>query len=131
MPATDNDTGFPFTLPGTGGKKVTAAFDRGLISSDGGVLLLAGADKRPGLTGTLAALIPGHRDPDRITHSVADIMRARVFAIACGYEDANDLDTLRHDPAFKMACGRTPESGAALASQPTTHALKTPPGGAS
>ena len=124
MPTTDNDTGFPFTLPGTGGKKVTAAFDGGLISSDGGVLLLAGADKRLGLIDTLAALIPDHRDPDRITHSVADIMRARVFAIACGYEDANDLDTLRHDPAFKMACARTPESGDALASQPTISRLE-------
>ena len=124
MPATDNDTGFPFTLPGTDGKKVTAAFDGGLISSDGGVLLLAGADKRPGLTGTLAGLIPDDRDPARITHPVADIMRARVFAIACGYEDANDLDTLRHDPAFRMACGRAPESGDALASQPTISRLE-------
>ncbi len=124
MPTTDNDTGFPFTLPGTDGKKVTAAFDGGLISSDGGVLLLAGADKRLGLIDALAALIPGHRDPARITHSVADIMRARVFAIACGYEDANDLDTLRHDPAFRMACGRAPESGDALASQPTISRLE-------
>ena len=124
MPAKDDDTGFPFTLPSTGGKKVTAAFDGGLISSDGGVLLLAGADKRLGLIDTLAALIPDHRDPDRITHSVADIMRARVFAIACGYEDANDLDTLRHDPAFRMACGRAPESGDALASQPTISRLE-------
>ena len=124
MPTTDNATGFPFTLPSTGGKKVTAAFDGGLISTDGGVLLLAGADKRLGLIDTLAALIPDYRDPDRITHPVADIMRARVFAIACGYEDANDLDTLRHDPAFKMACARRPESGDALASQPTISRLE-------
>ena len=124
MPTTDNDTGFPFTLPSTGGRKVTAAFDGGLISTDGGVLLLAGADRRLGLIDRLAALIPDYRDPDRITHSVADIMRARVFAIACGYEDANDLDTLRHDPAFKMACGRTPETGDALASQPTISRLE-------
>ena len=123
MPDRVDDTGFPFTLPGTGGKKVTAAFDGGLISSDGGVLLLAGADRRLGLIDTLARLIPDHRDPDRITHSVADIMRARVFAIACGYADANDLDTLRHDPAFRIARGRAPESGGALASQPTISRL--------
>ena len=95
------------------------------------MLLLAGADKRLGLIDTLAALIPDHRDPDRITHSVADIMRARVFAIACGYEDANDLDTLRHDPAFKLACGRMPESGNDLASQPRSRVSKTPPDGVS
>ena len=78
MPVRVEDTDFPFTLPSTGGKKVTAAFDGGLISSNGGVLLLAGADKRLGLIDRLAALIPDDRDPDRITHSVADIMRASV-----------------------------------------------------
>jgi hypothetical protein len=36
---------------------------------------------------------------------------ARLFAIACGYEDCDDLDVLRVDPAFKLACGRLPESG--------------------
>ncbi len=124
MPTKDDDTPFPFSLPRTGGKKVTAAFDGGLISSDGGVLLLAGVDKRLGLIDTLAALIPDHRDPARITHAVADIMRARVLAIACGYEDGNDLDDLRRDPAFKLACGRLPESGSDLASQPTISRLE-------
>ena len=47
-----------------------------------------------------------------MTHSVADILRARILAIACGYEDANDLDHLRTDPGFKLACGRLPDSGA-------------------
>ena len=119
MPATDDDTRLPFSLPSIGRKKITAALDGGLISSDGGVLLLAGADKRLGLIDTLATIIPDHRDPDLITHSMADILRARVFAIACGYPDADDLDDLRKDPAFKLACGRLPESGDHLASQPT------------
>jgi Transposase DDE domain group 1 len=88
------------------------------------VLLLAGVDRRLGLIDTLAALIPDHRDPTRITHAVADIMRARVFAIACGYKDANDLDDLRRDPAFKLACGRLPRSESDLASQPTISRLE-------
>ena len=54
-----------------------------------------------------------------MTHSVADILRARMLAIACGYEDADDLDHLRTDPGFKLACGRLPDSGADLCSQPT------------
>ncbi len=119
MPATDVDTLFPFNLPSICQKKVTAAFDAGRISSDGGVLLLAGADKRLGLIDALAAIIPDRRDPSLITHSMADILRARVLAIACGYPDANDLDELRIDPAFKLACGRLPQSGGDLASQPT------------
>jgi hypothetical protein len=119
MPTDADDTLFPFSLPSIGKKKVTAAFDAGQISSDGGVLLLAGADKRLGLIDTLAALIPDHRDPNLITHTMADILRPRVFAIACGYPDANDLDDLRQDPAFKLACGRLPETGVDLTSQPT------------
>src|SRR5208283_4293834 len=119
MPANDDETLLPFSLPSIGGKKITAAFDGGMISSDGGVLLLAGADKQLGLIDRLAAIIPDHRDPAQITHSMSDILRARIFAIACGYPDADDLDDLRNDPAFKLACGRLPESGASLASQPT------------
>src|SRR5882757_4112071 len=119
MPAKDDDTLLPFSLPSIRKKRVTAAFDGGLISSDGGVLLLAGADQQLGLIDTLAALMPDHRDPAQITHSMADILRARILAIACGYPDGDDLDDLRQDPAFKLACGRLPESGDHLPSQPT------------
>jgi Transposase DDE domain group 1 len=58
---------------------------------------------------------------------MADILRARIFAIACGYEDANDLDRLRTDPAFKLACGRLPDSGVDLCSQPTCSRLENLP----
>jgi hypothetical protein len=119
MPAAADDTLLPFDLPSICKKKVTAAFDGGLISFDGGVLLLAGADKRLGLIDTLAAIIPDHRDPALVTHTMSDILRGRVLAIACGYPDADDLDDLRCDPAFKLACGRLPESGDDLHSQPT------------
>jgi hypothetical protein len=119
MPATGNDALLPFSLPSIHQKKVTAGFDGGLISSDGGVLLLSAADARLGLIDMLASLIPDHRDPSLISHTMADILRPRVFAIACGYPDANDLDDLRKDPAFKLACGRLPESGDDLVSQPT------------
>ena len=47
------------------------------------------------------------------------ILRARIFAIACGYEDGDDLDRLRSDPTFKLACGRLPDTGTDLCSQPT------------
>ena len=119
MPTAADDTLVPFSLPSIGKKKITAAFDAGQISSDGGVLLLAGADKRLGVIDALAAIIPDHRDPALITHTLADILRARIFAIACGYPGGDDLDDLRKDPAFKLACGRLPESGGDLASQPT------------
>jgi Transposase DDE domain group 1 len=119
MPIAAADPLLPFSLPSICQKKVPAAFDGGLISSDGGVLLLAGADRRLGLIDTLAAIIPDHRDPALVTHTMSDILRARVFAMACGYPDADDLDDLRRDPAFKLACGRLPETGDDLHSQPT------------
>lgn len=127
MPAADDDTRLPFSLPTLCKKKITAAFDGGQISSDGGVLLLAGADRRVGLIETLAGVIPDARDPTLITHSIEDLLRERVFAIACGYPDANDLDDLRQDPAFKIACGRLPDSGTDLASQPTLSRLENAP----
>src|SRR5439155_343533 len=114
-----NDNLLPFCFPAVCRKKITAAFDGGRISSDGGVMLLAQADRRLGIAERLAQAIPDARDPDRVTHLLPDILRARIFAIACGYEDANDLDRLRFDPAFKLACGRLPDSDRNLCSQPT------------
>ena len=109
----------PFALPAVHRKKVMAAFDGGRITSDGGVVLLAEAERRLGLVDRLAAVIADGRDPARVIHRLPDILRARILAIACGWEDADDLDTLRSDPAFKLACGRLPDSGRDLCSQPT------------
>src|SRR5438309_1675462 len=113
------DSLLPFHFPAVARKKVIAAFDGGRITSDGGVMLLAAAERRLGIADKLAALIADPRDRDLVTHSVADILRARILAIACGYEDGNDLDHRRTDPAFKLACGRLPDSGKDLCSQPT------------
>jgi hypothetical protein len=109
----------PFHFPAVGRKKLTAAFDGGRITSDGGVMLLGAVERQLGLADRLARLIPDPRNPLFVTHSVGDILRARILAIACGYEDADDLDHLRTDPGFKLACGRLPDSGNDLCSQPT------------
>jgi hypothetical protein len=115
----DDDTTEPFGFPATGRKKVAAALDGGRLTSDGGVLLLAAAERHLGLCDRLAALISAPRDPSRVVHPLADILRARILAIACGYEAADDLDHLRRDPGFKLACGRLPDTGRDLCSQPT------------
>jgi len=113
------DIPLPSNLPAVARKKVSAAFDGGRITSDGGVMLLAQAERRLGIADRLARVIPDGRDADRVVHLLPDILRARIFAIACGYEDADDLDRLRLDPAFKLACGRLPDTGRDLCSQPT------------
>jgi hypothetical protein len=114
-----NDPILPFGFPAVGRKKLVAAFDGGRITSDGGVLLLGVVERQLGIAQMLAQLIADPRNPACVTHSVDDILRARMLAIACGYEDADDLDHLRTDPAFKLACGRLPDSGDDLCSQPT------------
>ena len=114
-----DDTQLSFSLPSIGRKKITAAFDGGRISSDGGVILLGLAERRMGIADRLAAEITDRRDPARVVHTLSDILRARILAIACGYEDADDLDHLRGDPALKLACGHLPDSGHDLCSQPT------------
>jgi hypothetical protein len=118
-PALSDDSAAAFSFPAVRGKKVTAAFDGGRLTSDGGVLVLAQAERMMAICGRLAACIADPRDPARVVHRLEDILRARIFAIACGYEDADDLDALRDDPGFRLALGKLPESGAGLASQPT------------
>jgi hypothetical protein len=83
------------------------------------MMLLALAEHRRQVAATLAAHIADRRDPSHITHTVADVLRARMLAICCGYPDGNDFDRLHRDPAFKLACGRLPDTGRGLCSQPT------------
>jgi hypothetical protein len=122
------DSLLPFSLPSVQRKKLTAAFDGGRISSDGGVMLLGLAEQRMGIADRLAAEITDRRDPARVVHALSDILRARILAIACGYEDGDDLDHLRSDPALKLACGRLPDSGRDLCSQPTVSRWENAPG---
>ena len=122
-----DDTLLPFHLPAVQRKKVTAAFDGGLISSDGGLVLLRETERRLGLAETLASCIRDRRNPALVVHSLAAMLRFRMLAIACGYEDADDCDALRADPLFKLAVGHAPESGRDLCSQPTMSRLENAP----
>lgn len=88
------------------------------LTSDAGLLLLRQFDDRIGLTAQFAAALNDPRKPDLIEHSFLEMVRMRVFGILAGYEDQNDHDTLRADPAFKLIADRSPND-AHLASQPT------------
>ena len=118
-------------LPGlspVAGKPVQVTFDGGRLTSDGGVLLLAEIERHLGIAERLARCIDDPRAPERVQHGLAEMIRFRALLIAAGYEDANDCDALRADPAFKMAVGRLPESAADLCSQPTMCRLENLPG---
>jgi Transposase DDE domain group 1 len=109
----------PLPLAPVGAKAVDLDFDGGRLSSDAGLVLLKDPDEHLGLTHSLAAVLSDPRDPRRVHFTNHDLLKQRVFQIAAGYEDANDANTLRHDPIFKLLLDRLPETGAPLASQPT------------
>lgn len=109
----------PLHLAPVGAKAVALDFDGGRLSSDAGLVLLKDPDEQLGLTRNLAAVLSDPRDPRRVHFTPRDLLKQRVLQIAAGYEDANDANTLRHDPIFKLLLDRLPETGAPLASQPT------------
>ena len=116
-------------LPGLSpvcGKTVIAKFDGGLLSSDGGILMLREAEQRLRVTDRLAGCIEDPRAPDQITHTLTDIIRFRLLMIAAGYEDGNDANSLRVDPMFKIAHDLAP-SDRELCSQSTISRLENLP----
>jgi hypothetical protein len=127
-PAMDEGTGILPGLPPVAGKPVHLAFDGGLMTSDAGVVLLAAIEQRLGIAQRLADCIEDPRAPERVRHTLAEMIRYRALLIAAGYPDGNDCDALKSDPAFKMGVGRLPESGADLCSQPTISRLENLPG---
>ena len=89
--------------------------------------MLRAAERRLGLAEALAGCIRELRDPARTVHTLPALLRFRMFASACGYEDADDCNDLRADPLFKLAVGRAPECGRDLCSQPTMSHLENAP----
>jgi hypothetical protein len=100
-------------------KPVVARFDQPQASSDGGALLLKAVDDRLGLTWRLAGALRDRRQSGKVTHPVRDLLRQRVFGLACGYADCNDAARLADDPIHKLLLERDPLDGLALGSQPT------------
>jgi hypothetical protein len=102
---------------GNSGKAVVARFDGGEMTSDAGFLLLREADDKLRLTQRLAESIVDKRQASKVVHSALDLLRERIFAIAAGYEDTNDLKYLSRDPALQVSCDK--HVGHVLGSQPT------------
>ena len=98
-------------------RPIRADFSGGQISSDAGLLPLRAFDQRHGLTRDLAKCLTDFREEERTRHSVLSLFRQRLYQIIAGYEDANDADRLRHDPAFQILADQP--LGTPLGSQPT------------
>ena len=100
-------------------KPLVATFNREQASSDGGAVLLKAAERVYGLVKAFARCLVDKRAPEKVRHTLEDLVGQRVFGIACGHPDGNDADHLADDPIHKLLLGRDPVAGGRLASQPT------------
>jgi Transposase DDE domain group 1 len=100
-------------------KPVVARFDMPHASSDGGAVLLKSLNTQLELTKRVAACLIDGRQPGKVQHETLELLRQRVFGIACGYADCNDAARVADDAIHKLLVDRDPIGGRALASQPT------------
>ena len=129
-----------FEFQGLGSRAVTARFDGGAITSDAGGLLLREVEAKTGILRRFAACFTDHRDPERVEHTVGELIAQRVLALALGYEDLNDHDALRHDPLLAVLVGKSDplgqdrrcprDRGKSLAGKSTLNRLELTPVGA-
>jgi hypothetical protein len=134
-------TSEPLLFPELSTKTVTVSFEGGLVSSDGGGVLLARLDRSYGYLQRLATCFQDYRDPELIEHALLPVLRQRVYGLALGYEDLNDHDRLRADPLLASLCGkadplgqdrtRAQDRGKALAGKSTLNRLELTPADAS
>jgi len=101
------------------GKKVVADFTGGRMTSDAGLLMLQEVERRLQLFDRVDAVVRDPRNPKWITHSQRTLIAQRIAAIAAGYEDLNDHQTLRNDPAIQLLTGNLPDETSPLASPST------------
>jgi hypothetical protein len=106
-------------------RQLVGDFLGGRLTSDAGVLLLREVDKQIDLTRRLAECITDYRHPGYVRHSIEQMLRQRIYAIAAGYEDLNDHSTLREDPVMQVVAER--DQGVPLASPSTLCRLENGP----
>src|SRR6516164_4604277 len=109
----------PLTFSSFGPQSIVADFLGGRLTSDAGALLLREVGQKTGLFEAIDAVIPDPRNPVFVIHDQRSMIAQRIVAIALGYEDLNDHQMLRGDPAFQLAAGRVPDEELNLASPPT------------
>jgi len=105
--------------------RLEVKFSAEQLSTDGGILLTRQAEEKVKIIKGMSERIADGRDPNRITHSMEQLVLQRVLQLANGYEDAVDCNHMRQDAVLKIACKRIPISGEEmLASQPTMTRLE-------
>jgi hypothetical protein len=125
-----------FDFQTLGNREVVAAFDGGKVTSDAGGLLLREVEAKFGFIAQFARCLTDHRDPERIEHTLEELLKQRIFGLCLGYEDLNDHDQLRHDPLLAVLVGKKDplgekrlgrDKGKALAGKSTLNRLELTP----
>jgi hypothetical protein len=125
------------TFQPLGTRDVGACFDGTTVTSDAGGLLLREVEAKFHFIDQFARCFTDHRDPDKVEHTLPELLKQRIFALCLGYEDLNDHDTLRHDPLLAVLVGkqdphgqdrqRPADRGKALAGKSTLNRLELTP----
>ena len=105
-------------------RQIVADFNGGRLTTDAGVLLLREVDRRIGLLDGIHACLPDPRDPRYTIHLQREMLAQRIFSLALGYEDVNDQQTLRDDPALQVAAEKPADEESPLASPSTLNRLE-------
>jgi Transposase DDE domain group 1 len=113
-----------FAFAAVGTREVVARFDGGHVVSDGGALLLGEVERQTGILHRFAACFTDQRDPLRIEHTVEQLIRQRIYALALGYEDLSDHDQLRRDPLLAVLAGKAEPTQELLAGKSTLNRLE-------
>ena len=93
-------------------RSIMIDFQGATISSDTGFILLREVDERFKIIGPMKDCLEDLRSPAHTKHAFVQVVRQRVYQIAAGYEDCNDADYLRIDPALRLAIGKDHKVGA-------------------
>ncbi len=101
----------PYGFHELGSREVVGHFDGGDITSDAGGLLLREVEQRTGIIRSFAACFTDHRDSRLIEHPVEHLVGQRIYGLCLGYEDLNDHDQLRSDPAIAVMVGKEDVKG--------------------
>jgi hypothetical protein len=113
-----------FEFQGIKGKRVEGKFDGGMVTTEAGALIVREVAERRGIFERLSRCFEDHRDKKAVEHTLCSLIEQRVYGLVCGYEDLNDHDRLRVDPAFQVLVGKVPELGPQLAGRNTLNRLE-------
>ena len=97
-------------------RRLTLQFRGSVVTSDAGLLAYRELDDALGLTEMAGETLADARTGRNGRHALVGLLRQSVFGRLAGYEDVNDAERLRHDPAMRWIVGGKASHGHAASS---------------